>query len=73
MAKMNGRVLLVHSRIARRIVPVAVVALLGVAAAACNNGTGASHGGKSNTPTTATNSGSTPTTASPGGNGGAGF
>ncbi|MDE3087174.1 MAG: hypothetical protein KGJ77_10470 [Acidobacteriota bacterium] len=62
-----------HSRIARKLAPIAVVALFGVAAAACNNGTGASNGGKSNTPTTAVNSGSTPTTASPGGSGGAGF
>ena len=70
---MPDRDLSVRSAITRRLVPVALVAVLGVAGAACKSGNGSSSGGTKNAPTTAVNSGSTPTTANPGGSGGAGF
>jgi uncharacterized membrane protein YgcG len=45
----------IHSKITRRLAPLAIVAVLGIAAAACGSGSGASSGGPSTTtPSTTT-------------------
>ena len=68
---MTHRVPIVHLKIARRLAPIAIVAIFGVAAAACGSSGGASTGGQPNTTTPTTTAGHSGGGSS--GSGGAGF
>jgi hypothetical protein len=64
---MNDRVQSMHRKLARRLAPIAIVAIFGVTAAACGSSGGGSTSGPSNTKTTSGSSGSGS------GSGGSGF
>ena len=64
---MTNRARIIHPKVARRLAPIAIVAILGTAMAACGSNGGASTGGQPNTTQPVT------TARSSGGSGGAGF